>query len=85
MLIGSNREAQAAWNLSPGPKPANKSYSIKDYEIKEALSSSTPLVLSLFCLGYSLSPITDPYCFEKPLAKEAVWSTVMWMLTVLNI
>lgn len=67
----------AAWTRLPlQPKPANKSYSIKDYGIKEALSWCTPQVLSLQLITHS--------------SPSLVWisvgqggSVVIWMLTAL--
>lgn len=38
IVRGRTRGAGAAWTSPSGPERANKSYSIKDYKIKETLS-----------------------------------------------
>lgn len=54
----------------------SKSYSIKDYEIKKALSRSTPQVLSLLCLLRLITHTADPRRFANPVAKHVVQAGV---------
>lgn len=81
MLIGRSRGAGAARSLPPGPKAANKSYSIKIMRLKRLWADPLPKCFHSYA-AFSPSRITAKGFSNQWGSEEAVWSTLTALCTV---